>query len=119
MEGLLMPTWLPVALQIAVPIFILVMSAVVSFKIKFSDSRDLAAKELSFLALRVVVLIIMALSVAGHIYDLYVELSSTDPLTRSSVYYIANDIAGIFFTVTLVVILFVITSLCNLISSKK
>jgi len=92
-----MPPWLSIALPIVMPVLAVAAAAVINLKIRFAPSRDAAAQELKLLALRVGQWI-FNLSAVGFIgYNLFLQVSSSEPLTRAAVFAIAVGVAGLMF----------------------
>ncbi len=86
-----MPPWLPITLQIVMPVLAVVATAVINLKIRFAPSQDAAKQELQLLAFRIIQGI-STLSLIGFlIYDIFF---SNEPLTRFAVFSIAYSVSA-------------------------
>jgi hypothetical protein len=92
MKGLTVSVWLSIVLPIVSVFLSVVLSAAVNKRLKFATTVEEADRDLKALAIRIVCWILNLLVAGSCVFNLYVELSSNEPLTRWLIFWIAYNI---------------------------
>ena len=111
-----MPPWLPVAVSVVLFVLTVVINVVVlvgNLKIKFAPSLEAAKRDLKLLGLRVIPWILNLISFGLSAYLLFLNVFSSEPLTRVAVFIIIISVGIPMFQVMSLAILYFISRINN------
>jgi hypothetical protein len=98
-----------VLVAVGLAVLTLVTNVVVGIKIKFAPDAATAAQDLKAIGLRVgfwLLGIISLLGIAWTVFNLNRAVTSTQPITRQTIFYIAFSVAAVFYSLSTWLLLF-------------